>query len=71
MRVRLTVGQLKKMIADLPDDMMVVSSGRDHNFRRVQAWVVPARQTPISLDEHYEEIPLEDGEKVIQVLQVD
>lgn len=44
----LTVGQLKKLIADLPDNMDVVTPGSDHSYLNASGWV-----TDTAYDEGY------------------
>ena len=70
------IKDLKKMIENLPDDMHVVTSGRDHSYRIVNADVVEAIDCDGHLTEYYWDGD-DDGddkqavEKVTEVLCVD
>ena len=44
----LTVGKLRKLLADLPDDMPVVVDGDDHSYWRAQATDTQAHEHPDS-----------------------
>lgn len=66
----MTVGQLRKFIKDIPEDTPVVVPGYDHSYDEASAYFTQGRKTPLGIDEHYEEIPLEKGESVIDILLV-
>ena len=42
----MTVKELKAKIADLPDEMIVVTDAPDHHYREVDAYVVEASRWP-------------------------
>lgn len=55
------IKDLKEMIKDLPDDMLVVSSGMDHNYERANAGVVETYTDGHHMSEYSEGIEDEMG----------
>lgn len=65
------VGQLKKLIENLPDNMPLVASAFDHQYRTVSACTTEAEPLPRSnyLNEYYDEECMADSSNpVIEVL---
>lgn len=69
----MTVGKLKKLLNDLPDEMLVVIPSDDHSYSTV-VWAaelqIRSEQYGDNLTEHYEEIPLRKGDEVITAVVI-
>lgn len=69
---RNTVGHLKEMIKDLPDNMLVMCDGSDHSYYLGSPEIVKASydHKQCIYSEHWDDIPLEENEVVIEVLSI-
>lgn len=65
----LTVGELKKKLEKLPDDMVVLTGSRDHSYRSVNAGEEIALYKDCYWGEYGDE-PLERGEEIVKVLVI-
>jgi hypothetical protein len=70
---RITVAELRHYLRNLPDDALIMVPGEDHSFK----CVFPGLTTAVHAKEqdyffeHYEEIPLQEDEVVIDVVVFD
>ena len=62
------VRELKELLSDYDDEMVVVS-GRDHDYREVDVQAVTAvKRVSGEILEHHDIIPLENDESLVTVL---
>ena len=66
----MTVGQLKKLIADLPEDMQIVTPGYDHSYVRAHASTCDAECHAGDFYEYYNDANMVDGSFKVKVLVV-
>lgn len=68
-----TVGELKKLIADLPDDMKILVPSSDHSYYEAAVVVDEATYSKKyhHWSEHWEDIPLDKGDVKVDVLIVE
>lgn len=61
-----TVGKLKELIKDLPDDTVILTEGSDHSYYRPNIHVGPAEFWKGDYFEYYDEGNMFEGGKKIE-----
>jgi hypothetical protein len=65
------VGQLKKLLAKVPDDTMVVTDSHDHSYRRVDvAEKVKAEKCAGKFNEYYGKDQIFENGVVVDVFRI-
>ena len=68
----MTVVELRRILANLPDDARIVVPGYDHSYERVgRVTLAPAAMHGRDLCEHYDGIELQEGESLVTVVVVE
>lgn len=67
---KMRIKDLKELIKDLPDNMLVVSTGMDHSYERATAGVVETYTDGCSMSEYYEGFENDEPDEDFHVVEV-
>lgn len=66
------VGDLRRILANLPDDARVVVPGYDHSYEPAgTVTLAPAVLNGRALCEHYDGVELQEGESIVAVAVIE